>query len=238
MRIEIIGLAGTGKTTITKTLIAGHSKFIRVFIPTTDKVKNYPFFVRSFFPLITGYLNLSRKSSRKFTYRELAWLMVLRSWSKQFMKINKDSKTFLFDQGPVFLTTSLYCFGPSCADQNVLDNFWEPIFANWAGILDMIVVLDASNECLYQRIVQRQKNHVMKNEKKEVVFDFLDQWREGYKTVLHQFALQTPTPRILKIDTEKVPIDRICRLIKMEVIQFNTEMNRSLENNLIPLHIE
>lgn len=238
MKIEIVGVAGSGKTTLTKTLVTGNSKFTKVVVPTTDKIRNLPFFIRGLGSILPVIFSYARKCDRQFTLRELAWMLIIKNWSKRLLSFeNKVSNNILLDQGPVFLLTSLYSFGPSCRDARTAEEFWKPIFAEWASVLDMIIILDASNDCLFQRIFNRPKSHLFLEKNRVVVFDFLDRWRAGYNAVLHQLSMQSSAPRILKIDTERVPIDRICRLVKMEVIHFNTEANQSVDNDLLSVQI-
>lgn len=238
MRIEIVGAAGSGKSTLTRTLVKGNSKFTRVIVPTTEKIRNFPFFASSLGSILPVIITYARKCDRQFTLHELAWMMIIKKWSKRLLSLeNNASNTILLDQGPVFLLTSLYCFGPTCKDVRTAEDFWQPIFSEWASALDMIIFLDASNDCLFQRIFSRPKSHLVLEKNRVVTFDFLDRWRAGYNTVLHQLSIQNPAPRILKIDSERVPIDRICRLVKMEVIHFNTEANQPIDKDLLSVHI-
>ncbi len=239
MRIELVGVAGSGKSTLARTLAGGNSKFTKVIVPTTDKLRNLPFFARSFGSILPVIFSYAQKCDRQFTPRELAWMMIIKNWAEHLSKYeNNFSNTLLLDQGPVFLLTSLFCFGPSCKEERIKEDFWQPIFKKWADALDMIIFLDASNDILYQRIFSRPKSHLVLEQNRVVVFDFLNRWRSGYTTVLHQLSIQPSAPRILKIDTERVPIDRICRLVKMEVIHFNTEANHPVDNNFIPIQID
>lgn len=228
MRIEIAGPAGSGKSTLTHLLADDKLRILDMDVPSTDKIEYTPFFLKSFLYLLPGYLTLPKQGDRKLTRRELAWLMVLSGWSDTLLKSsNGTTRALVIDQGPIFLLTSLYNFGPSWLRADSSDPFWQPILAKWARTLDMIVFLDASNECLYQRIINRSKKHIMKNETPNVVNDFLDQWRSGYEVILQRISRQSPCPRVFRIDSGNVPIDRIYRLVKMEIINFGTNHDQN-----------
>lgn len=183
-----------------------------------------PFFLWSFLTFLPRYLSFPKNGDRKLTRRELAWLMVVNNWHSQLMRSsNGTSRALIIDQGPVFLITSLYCFGPSWMHSPEVENFWQAVFEKWAKVLDMIVFLDAPNECLYQRIVSRSKSHIMKDEDPAKVYEFLDLWRAGYNKILDKFSQQSPSPRVYRIDSGKAPIDRVSRLVKMEIINLNNE---------------
>lgn len=224
MKIEFAGPAGSGKSTLVHLLSVDTPRISQLYMPVTNRIEDIPFFLGSFLTFLPSYLSFPKNGDRKLTRRELAWLMVVNNWPNRLIRSsNGTSRALVIDQGPVFLITSLYCFGPSWMRSPEVEKFWQAVFAKWAKALDMIVLLDASNECLYQRIISRSKSHIMKDEESAAVFDFLDQWRAGYNEILEKLSLQSPCPRVYRIDSGNVPIDRISRLVKMEIINFNNE---------------
>lgn len=230
MKIEIAGPAGSGKSTLTRALVAGNCKFVKIEPPQPNEIRDLPFFLNNFFPALPEFISLPGEGNRKLSKREFAWWMIVNGWSKNISTLpNGGLKSYIFDQGPLFLITSLYDFGPSSMHSSAFSKKWEPLFAKWADVLDMIVFLDAPNECLLNRINSREKEHVIKDAKQEVAYEFLDRWRDAYHDVMHVFSTQPRSPRIMMVDTEKIPLNRICRLIKMEIIHFNEQNEK--DNN-------
>ncbi len=228
MKIEFAGPAGSGKSTLVHLLSEDTPRISQIYMPATNRIEDIPFFLWNFLTFLPSYLTFPKNGDRRLSRRELAWLIIVNKWPYQLMRMsNGTSQALIIDQGPVFLLTSLYCFGPLWMRHPENEGFWQSVFAKWAKTLDMIVLMDASNECLYQRIIGRSKSHIMKGEESTAVFNFLERWRAGYNEILEKFSMQSPSPRVYRIDSGKVPIDRISRLIKMEIINFNNAHERT-----------
>lgn len=132
---------------------------------------------------------LSRSESG--TLRALAYLRalphVLEGWP--------GGRVIVFDQGPIFLLTR----------HDVLE---EPLaawraqtFDTWNALLDVIVVLDAPNAVLVDRINTRSKEHRVKGAPGHAALDFVARSRAVYDEALSRLAAHGSGPAILRFDT-------------------------------------
>ena len=201
--VEIVGPAGAGKTTLCNVLRHG-SEFIQLSnFPDVRKISAAPFFIWNGLQILPTFLNLSPGKSRKLTRREFAWLSILYGWSGILKKELQDNQVIILDQGPVYLMTETIEFGPNYLRDQKADTFWQDLYSRWAGTLDTIVWLDASDDHLLKRIRSRNKEHVIKNESVESTFEFLARYRKAYEQIITNLSLNHLGLKVLRFDTSQ-----------------------------------
>lgn len=202
--VEIVGPAGAGKTTLCQAL--SHSReFIHLGnFPDVRKISAAPFFVWNGIQIYFGLLGLSRYNSRKLTRREFAWLSILKGWPGILQKELKNNKIIILDQGPVYLLTETYTFGPEYLREQKAEKLWLDLYSRWANKVNMIVWLDAADTDLLKRIRNRDKEHVVKNESFETTFEFLSRYRKAYEQTISNLSLNHPGLKILRFDTSQI----------------------------------
>jgi deoxyadenosine/deoxycytidine kinase len=200
--VEIIGLAGAGKTTLSKALGKYPDHFRLSRFPSVHQIASAPFFIRYGAPLLPNLFRLYRRTSRQLGQREFAWMTILSGWPDILQQqANKGQKVIVLDQGPVYLLAEFKEFGPEYLQSERAEKLWQKIYCRWAGTLDLIVWLDADNTYLMERIQNRAKGHKVKNESMTVVTDFLTRYRAAYDYVVSRLGTCPGGPRILRIDT-------------------------------------
>jgi len=206
--VEIVGLAGAGKTTLSQALSRSTNIHLGGF-PNIRQISNMPFFIWNSLRLSPALLSLHRHISRKLTRREFAWLAILRGWPALLRREAKNNKTIILDQGPVYLLTETSRFGPEYLRRRKAEKMWADLFSRWAGTLDTIIWLDANDADLLKRIRSRDKGHVVKNESADATFEFLADYRKAYEQVISRLVTFQPELRILRFDTSKLSIEEI-----------------------------
>jgi len=215
--LEIVGPAGAGKSTLYKSL-SHYSNEIRLGnFPDVRNLSNAPFFIWYGLQTSLAFLRPPKPNSRKLTRREFAWLSILNGWPKLLRKELKTSnEVIILDQGPVYLLAELGLFGPDFLRSDRATPIWETNYLQWAATLDAIVWLDAPDECLIQRIRNREKDHVVKDQTDPVVFEFLGRYRKMYEHILSGLADHRRDLKVLYFDTGRKTTEEIASQILAE----------------------
>jgi adenylate kinase family enzyme len=200
--VEVVGPAGAGKTTLCR-MLDRYTESIRLEnFPNVRKVAAAPFFISNGLPLIPHLLRLYRPGSRQLTRREFAWMIILSGWSALLTKeANKEGRAFVLDQGPIYLLTEMWLFGPEYLRQKAAEGFWEDLYDRWTATLYMVIWLDATDDVLFNRIRNRQQDHIVKTQPASVVYEFLNCYRNEYEFILSTLTKKKAALKVLKFDT-------------------------------------
>jgi broad-specificity NMP kinase len=204
--VEIVGPAGAGKTTLCKVLSQGNEFIHPGNFPDVRKVSAAPFFIWNGLQIYSALLGLPQHNSRKLTRREFAWLSILYGWPQVLQKEMKNKKIIILDQGPVYLLTEIFEFGPEYLAEQKAKSLWRNLYTRWADTLDTIVWLDAPDTDLLNRIRSRDKEHVVKNISVEATVELFIRYRNAYEWIISSLSAYQPNLKILWFDTsQKTP---------------------------------
>jgi len=213
--VEIIGVAGAGKTTLSRAL-GGYPELFRLcYYPRINRITDAPFFIFYGLRLFPSLFRLYQRPSRRLSTREFAWLAILYGWPYILQRdIKNAQQVMVMDQGPVYLLAEIREFGPEYLKSEAAEKFWQEIYCRWAATLDLIVWLDTEDAYLMERIQTRAKGHVVKHKQTPIVLDFLERFRKAYKEVVSTLGECEHGPSILRYDTgELQPGDIVNRLL-------------------------
>lgn len=204
--VEVVGPAGAGKTTLCELLSSTHGIHLNSF-PDIRKTTNVPFFVKYGLQLTPALVHVSRLDGRRLSWREFAWLAILSGWPKILQgELKKNGDIILLDQGPFYLLSEMDAFGPQYLKRGKAEQVWQMWYHQWAAILDAVIWLDAADEDLLKRIRNREKEHIVKAESAQVVFEFLGRYRRAYMNTLSKLIANRKDLRIFWFDTtQKAP---------------------------------
>lgn len=212
--IELVGLAGCGKTTMTRMILDQCPNVKLSSPPVTNRISYAPFFITNLTLLSKMLWSLSRDGDGELSRREIAWLALLKGWPKRIRNIANDHRgTILLEQGSIYYLTSLFLLGPDCFHTGQVEQYWKDTFSEWANILDICVFIDASNETLAQRINAREKDHVVKEKNFASVDEFLNQWREAYMETISILQSNNPELQVIKINNESLDVAQTAQLL-------------------------
>jgi len=216
--VEVVGPAGAGKSTLSRVLSQRDERILVCDPPFVWSVLNFPFFTWHILQLAPMLIRLSRNHGRKITRREIAWMATLNGWPQVLRrKASNKEKVIFLDQGPVFLLTLLYNFGPKSLQSSLAEKWWTAMYKQWAATLDMIIWVDTSDEILIDRIRSREQSHIMKDENTPQVVEFLAGYRAAYDQTIAKLTGQTNHLKLIRLDTGRDTVDGIVQRILQQL---------------------
>ena len=215
--VEVVGVAGAGKSTLCQAL-GEYPKLFRLDnFPDVRRLENAPFYLGNGLKLIPKLLRLDRSGSRQLSRREFAWLTILHGWPTLFRKARNDGSVIILDQGPIYLMAELLLFGPEYLRKEAAEFLWQDLYNQWRDIITMVVWLDAPDEILLDRIRTRQQDHIVKNQPLQMVVEFLARYRRQYEVIMAGLASQANSPKVLRFDTGCLSTQAIARQLPVEL---------------------
>lgn len=200
--VEIVGVAGSGKSTLTRELRAEHGCHVADSLHTRIPA-HWPYVAHG----IPGLLPLVAASARDRplpSWDELKYVLYVAEWHR-FLRDRAGTRgTILLDQGPTFGLARLL-WGRSPFTRSARFESWLRRMAErWALELDAIVVLDAPDETLLARINTRGQKHDAKGAPVGKGLELIERHRDAYARVL-SLSEALRRPRLLRYDTARMP---------------------------------
>jgi thymidylate kinase len=206
--VELVGPAGAGKTTFCSALGRSTERILLKKAPNTAVRADRIFFLRYGLQAAFTCFRLSALNGENFFRRKLAWITILEGWPHVLQKIKaQPGNIIILDQGPVYILTKLNMVASGGLNGGDGEKWWRRIYREWASVLDVVVLLDASNSSLTDRIRSRPKWHIMKDQPDDEVFHFLGNYRQAYERVLSRLTAYGDHPRVLSIKTDQEALD-------------------------------
>ena len=191
--VELVGPPGVGKSTIVESLLSRDRRFEPRPIPAQ---RSYLGRLGWNVLVVLGMALRHRMMSRLHgqTVRSLAYLRAL----PQMLAKRPGDRVVVFDQGPIFLLTR-----PETFDERV--SAWRAgALETWNALLDVVVLLDAPDEILIDRVNARSKEHRIKDAAADAAGEFLAQSRAVYYDAMDAFEGEVRGPTILRLDTSRL----------------------------------
>jgi shikimate kinase len=215
--VEIVGLAGAGKTALSHAMTRMDAHVHLGRFPDVRKISNAPFFLWNGLQTSLALPHPRDNQTRKLTRREFAWMCILRGWPKRLTKSWDSDELIILDQGPVYLLTELCEFGPEYLKINVAEEYWSSLCTRWAQTLDAIIWLDGRDEDLMARIRHRDKEHIVKRETDEATIAFLERYRRAYAHLILKLTMAHPDLPIFRFNSSQFSPEQIAANLLLEL---------------------
>jgi deoxyadenosine/deoxycytidine kinase len=198
--MEIIGLAGTGKSTLSSALYRQNKKFLASERLGSKETKHRLFYIEQSFLLLPTFLRLPRNGSW-FTRGDIKKMVYLNGWHRVLKRQGSHNNAIIVvDQGPIFKLATLYEFGPEKLKDQSFDEWWDQLFKQWASTLDMVVWLDGSDDILIERIISRDSWHLVKELSTQEAQKFFSDYRLAFNYIISKLtSIEDIT--VLRFDT-------------------------------------
>lgn len=200
--VELVGLAGAGKSTLARQL-AMDDPSVQVGLPLS-RASSAAAQASALVPFVVPWLRETRGAAW-FTRDQARGLGHLRAWRASVQQ-QSEARVILLDHGPLFRLAQLDAFGPPVTSTATFRRSWTDMLGYWADSLHLVIWLDAPVELLVERIRERDQRHVVRRADTETAQRFLARYRGSYDRVLEEVRRRSPgTVLCLSSDVDAPP---------------------------------
>jgi shikimate kinase len=198
-QIEIVGVAGTGKSTLARALADGSGKRIADSLHT--KSHTHWAYVAHGLPRVLPLVVRSARARPAFDWEEVKFLIYVMEW-RRFLGRNphSDSELVVLDQGPVFALARLLWSRKPITETEAFRHWLDEMAASWSEELDGIVWLEAPEHVLLERINERTQKHEAKGLPTSEALAVLHAHESAYAELFARFA-ELGGPPLFSFDT-------------------------------------
>ena len=215
--IELVGPAGAGKTTLAHALARRCSGAEIKSPPYFRDLDEFPFFgwnAIRFLPVLTRMMLDPQR--RNPSPRQVIWMLTLQGWHHRLARAG-SGKVTLLDQGAVFIMTDLCRMRCINLNDRLVKNWWMRMVSDWAFALDAVILLDAPNRSLVDRIRAREKWHLMKNRPEADLTAFLEDYRVWFERVVAQLTVKNHALQVIQLNTASGNVEEMAGRIILEL---------------------
>jgi hypothetical protein len=200
--IELTGPAGVGKSTLANSLLQRLEA-----APGTIWGQPPLSLVGSglgLLPTIVGFCLHARTP----LWDEARHIVRLRALHRALGGSAPPADVLIFDEGPVFALAWLRGFGHEAFRSESSAVWWRSVLLEWAAVMDAVVVLDAPDSLLAQRIRSRPDGHEVKAFLDPEISLWMARFRAALDWVLAEMT-RLGGPPVLRLSTAEEPLERL-----------------------------
>ena len=206
--VELVGLAGAGKTSLSCTLAKQNSQ---IFLPADLQLRK-PEHLQIFLlqmPSLLPLLAHHCRSSCPYTWVEMKAIAYLEGWDGYLKKqAIHGARILLLDHGPLFKLATLHAFQKEKFAIPAFERWWNNTLQRWSNALDLVIWLDAPQRDLLQRINDRAQRHPVKGMPAAEAIEFFARYRVSYQHI-RSMLVACGQPPVVDADTSQVPLEQL-----------------------------
>jgi hypothetical protein len=203
--VELAGPAGAGKSATRRALIARSQAGNGTIwgLPVLSLLLTGVELIPSFIPLWW--------QARSPLWEETRHMVRLRTLRRALQRGGSERNAIVFDEGPIFALARLRGFGHPLMRSEGSEQWWRATLHEWAGLVDMVVVLDAPDGLLAQRIRSRPEDHEVKQASDPEIAAWMARFRQALDWVLARLALENGMT-VLRLETSSDAPEQLAEL--------------------------
>lgn len=207
-KIEIVGVAGTGKSTLARAL-ADRSSGNRIADSLHTRTRAHWAYVAHSLPVVLPLIARSARARPALDWEETKFIVYVTEW-RRFLRGDSrdDSGLLILDQGPLFALARLLWGRKPVTATREFERWLDEQVAGWSLELDAIVWLVAPEEVLFERINERGQEHEAKGRSLHECLDVLSAHQNAYEALSERLEA-LGRPPILRFDTSLMSSTRI-----------------------------
>lgn len=211
-KVEILGVAGAGKSTVVR-LLGERPGFSKAEFIHTRKPSHLLQVARGLPRLMPILLGGIRRRPR-ISWPEFKLLVYATRWPLFLgRRMPAPGTVLLFDQGPLYALVRLQAEGKPFSTRSAFESWREEILERWASELHAVVWLDAPDPVLWSRINERSQGHRTKGEEAEAGHSFIARYRRSFDGLLRRME-ELGGPEILRFDTSTATAEQIVETVR------------------------
>lgn len=207
-RVEIVGVAGAGKSTLTRALGERYAACRVADSLHTRLPTHWPYVVHSL-PRVLPVVVRTARHRPMMSWEELKFVIYISEWNR-FIRAHARNESWVtvLDQGPIFALARLLWGSKPVTRCEWFQAWLTEMVERWSLELDLIVVLLASDDVLLERINHRDSAHAAKGASAQDALGLIESHRMAYARVL-ELVDRLGRPRVLRFDSSTTSADAI-----------------------------
>jgi shikimate kinase len=198
--IEIAGVAGSGKSTLTDALAARSAAWHLADSLHTRRAAHWPYVLHAL-PEVARMASLGVRVGPPLTWDEVKFVIYVSEWERYLRADHGNGhRGTVLDQGPLFALARLLWTEKPLTRTPTFEAWVEEMLDHWSRSLAAIVWLDAPEDVLLERINGRTQQHEAKGATASAATDLLRRHRAVYDRLLGVIE-RLGRPRVVSFDT-------------------------------------
>jgi hypothetical protein len=199
--VELVGPAGAGKTSLLRILSESDAALRAGVCPTARA------HLRSAVALLPTFVAVHR-SARRVLWPEMKRIVYLRTLEWMLADGRADAGPVVLDEGPLYMLARLEVYGARRIGGRGYQDWRRGEVARWARRLGLVVLLDAPDDVLIERIRRRARPHHAQRLPDPQVRRFLADYRDAYDRTLTALVTAHDV-RVLRFDSGRTTLREI-----------------------------
>jgi shikimate kinase len=210
--IEILGVAGAGKSTLATHLAADPGFEIAPFIHAR-RPADLLLILRTI-PRLLPILWAGLTHAPRISWPECKLLVFVTRWAPVLRRRRSQTDTvLLLDQGPLYAIVRLTAEAKPFTEHRSFTSWKRAMLDRWATELSDVIWLDAPDAVLWSRINQRDQDHRQKGGRAEAGLRFIARYRRAFESII-PVVEERDDVRTTRFDTSTSTVAQIAEVVR------------------------